>query len=352
MITDRSFSIGRRRIGRGHPTFIIAELSANHHQDVETARAVVRMAAEAGADAVKLQTYTADTMTIDSDKPCFQVGSGTLWAGRGLYELYEEAHTPWEWHDVLAAEADACGVELFSTPFDSTSVEFLESKDAPAYKIASFELVDLPLIRLVAQTGRPMIFSTGMATVAEIDVALHAAYASGAKEVALLRCNSGYPANPAEMDLATIPHMAALWDVPVGLSDHTVGIAATVAAVALGASLIEKHVTLSRANPGPDSAFSLEPEEFRQLVQAVRETEVSVGGVRYGPTVAEQKSLQFRRSIFVVVEVREGELFTDENLRIIRPANGLPPEDLERVLGRRSSEHIAAGTPLTWDLVG
>lgn len=344
--------IGDRDVGPGHPTFVIAELSANHGQDLDRAKEVIRMAAEAGADAVKLQTYTAETMTIDSDLPWFQVGRGTLWEGRRLFELYQEAYTPWDWHPALFDEAARCGLEIFSTPFDPTALAFLEDLDPPAYKVASFELVDVPLIRLIAATGRPMILSTGMATVSEIDLAVATARSAGAKEIVLLRCNSGYPADPSEMDLATIPHMADLWGVPIGLSDHTLGVASSVAAVALGACVIEKHVTLSRDDEGPDSAFSLEPDELRQLVAAVREVEAAVGHVRYGPTETERRSLPFRRSIFVVENIRAGDAFTLDNLRIIRPSDGLPPKDMEHVLGHRCARDVKAGTPLTWDLVG
>lgn len=344
--------IGSREIGVGHPTFVVAELSANHHQDLSRAKELVRAAAGAGADAVKIQTYTADTMTLDSDKPWFRVGEGTVWQGRGLYDLYREAATPWEWHAPLADEAAACGLEFFSTPFDATAVRFLEEAGVPAFKVASFELVDLPLIRLVAGTGRPVLMSTGMATVGEIDDAVTTARAAGAREIGLFRCNSGYPADPAGMDLATIPHMAALWDVPVGLSDHTLGTSAAAVAVALGACMVEKHLTGSRSEPGPDSTFSLEPHEFKAMVDAIREAESVVGGVRYGPTEDERKSLQFRRSVFVVEPVRAGEPFSPFNLRVIRPADGLSPGDLDRVIGRRAATDIEAGTPLSWDLVG
>ena len=347
-----TISIAGRRIGAGEPTYVIAELSANHHHDLGLAKELVHAAAECGADAVKLQTYTADTMTIDADQDWFRVGEGTLWSGRSLHDLYAEACTPWEWHDELAGVADDVGVTLFSTPYDPTSVRFLEEHDVPAYKVASFELVDLPLIRQMAALGKPMIISTGMATVAEIDAAMAAARGAGAEEIALLRCNSAYPADPGEMDLATIPHLADAWGVPVGLSDHTLGSVAAVVAVALGASLLEKHIALSRSRPGPDTAFSLEPDEFKRMVDDVRDAERVVGGVRYGPTPAERPSLAFRRSLYVVEDVDAGQALTAENVRSIRPSGGLHPDLIGEVLGRRATAPIRRGTPLEWGHVG
>lgn len=350
-MSTREVEINGRVVGIGHPTYVIAELSANHGQDLERARELVHVAKDIGADAVKLQTYTADTLTLDSDAAPFRVKEGTLWAGVTLHELYERAFTPWEWQPELKAEANAIGIDLFSTPFDSTAIDFLEALDPPAHKVASFEIVDRALIARVAQTGRPMIMSTGMATLAEIDAAVRVARANGAGGIVLLRCNSGYPASPAEMDLRAIPHMADTWDVPVGLSDHTLGIAASVAAVALGACVLEKHLTLTRSEPGPDNAFSLEPAEFRRLIEAVRETEAALGRVRYGPSPSERPSLAFRRSLFVVEDVRAGEPLTEQNVRSIRPADGLPPSALDEVLGRRAAVDIARGTPLAWSLV-
>jgi pseudaminic acid synthase len=343
--------IGGRPVGVGHPTYVIAEISANHHQRLDRAVELVRLAAAAGADAVKLQTYTPDTLTLDSDREPFVV-EGTVWEGRRLYDLYAEAMTPWDWYGPLAEEATANGMHLFSTPFDRTAIEFLEQFEPPAYKIASFELVDLALIRAAASTGRPLIMSTGMATADEVDEAVAAARDSGAGGIVLLRCNSAYPADPAEMDLRTIPEMRSRWQVPIGLSDHTLSTTAAVAAVALGAAVLEKHVTFSRDEPGPDSSFSLEPQELRELVTVVRETEASLGGVRFGPSPSERRSLAFRRSLFVVTDLRAGDVLTEENVRSIRPGHGLAPKHLPEVLGRAVRRDVEAGTPLAWDLFG
>lgn len=347
----RELTIGRRRIGPGQPAYLIAELSANHGQSFETAVRLVRAAKEAGADAVKLQTYTADTLTLRSDRPEFRVGGGTLWDGRTLHDLYGEAFTPWEWQPKLKALADELRLDLFSTPFDLTAVDFLEGMGVPAYKVASFELVDLPLIERIARTGKPMIVSTGMATLAEISEAVDAARGAGAPGIALLKCTSAYPAPPEEMHLRTIPHLAEAFDAPAGLSDHTLGIAVPVAAVALGACIIEKHFTLSRAEPGPDSAFSLEPHEFQAMAENVRTAEKALGAVRYGPCGKDESSRVFRRSLFVVKDVKAGERLTAENVRSIRPGHGLPPKFLPEVLGRRAAADIARGTPLRWDLL-
>jgi N-acetylneuraminate synthase len=344
------FRIGKRAIGPGQPTYIIAELSANHNQDFGRAVELIRIAKEAGADAVKIQTYTPDTLTIESDAPWFRVQKGTIWEGKTLYGLYKEAYTPWDWQPKLAAEAARAGLDLFSSPFDSTAVDFLEKLGVPAYKIASFELVDLPLIRYVAARGKPVILSTGMANEKEIDEAVQVCRAQGVP-FALLRCNSGYPAPPEEMDLRTIPDMAARWKAPIGLSDHSLGKTAAITAVALGACIVEKHLTMSRHEPGPDSSFSLEPSEFEGMVKAVREAERALGRVRYGPSDHEIPSTAFRRSLFVVRNISAGESFTTENVRSIRPANGMPPKYLEEVLGRKAARDIERGTPLTWDLV-
>jgi N-acetylneuraminate synthase len=340
--------VGDRRIGRGHGVYIVAELSSNHNQSYDQAVVLVRAAKEAGADAVKLQTYTPDTLTIRCDNEHFRIGKGTLWEGQTLYDLYAEAQMPWEWQPRLKQVADDLGLDLFSTPFDATAVDFLEAMGVPAHKVASFEIVDLPLIERIARTGKPMILSTGMAALAEIDEAVQTARAAGAREIALLKCNSAYPSPPEEMNLRTIPHLAQAFDVVVGLSDHTLGIAAAVAAAALGASIIEKHLTLSRATPGPDSAFSIEPHEFRAMVEAVREAEKALGEVRYGVTEREKPSRVFRRSLFVVKDMKAGEVFSDENIRSIRPGNGLPPKFLKEVLGRRASRNLQRGTPLDW----
>ncbi len=342
--------IGRKPIGGGR-TCIIAELSANHNHDIEEGVRLVRAAAGAGADAVKFQTYTPDTLTIDCDAPPFRIGKGTLWEGKTLYRLYGEAYTPWEWHPRLRDEALAAGLEWFSTPFDATAVDFLEGLDAPAYKIASFEIVDLDLVRRVGATGKPVIMSTGMATLEEIDAAVAAARSAGCRDLALLKCTSAYPSPVGEMNLRTIPALIERYRVPVGLSDHTLGMEAPMVAVALGATIIEKHFTLSRAVTGPDSAFSLEPDEFAAMVQAVRLVEESLGSVRFEPTEHERASLAFRRSLFVVRDMRAGEPFTRENVRSIRPGHGLPPRHLPEILGRRANRDIPRGTPLAWDLI-
>jgi N-acetylneuraminate synthase len=347
-----TLTIAGREIGPGRPVWVVAELSANHHQDFTQALALLAAAKEAGADAVKIQTYTADTLTLDSDAPPFRVGAGTLWSGRTLYDLYQEAYTPWDWQPRLAEAARELGLALFSSPFDDSAVDFLEAMGVPAYKIASFELVDLPLVRRVATTGKPVILSTGMASLGEIDAALGAAREAGATELALLKCTSAYPAPPESMNLRTIPHLAAAFGVPVGLSDHTLGIAVPVAAVSLGACIVEKHLTLWRAAGGPDAAFSLEPAEFRAMVDALRVAERALGAVRYDITAEEAAGRQFRRSLFVVQDVAAGEAFTRDNVRSIRPADGLPPRHLDDVLGRAAARDVTRGTPLSWDLVG
>jgi len=346
-----TIEIAGRRIGPGLPAYIIAELSANHGQDFEQAVAIVRAAKEAGADAIKLQTYTPDTITIDSDREYFRIGKGTAWEGRVLHELYGEAFTPWEWQPKLKTVAEELGLACFSTPFDDTAVDFLQAMRVPAFKIASFELVDLPLIRRVAATGQPLIMSTGMATLAEIEEAVQAARDAGARQIALLKCTSGYPAAPEEMNLRTIPHLAAAFGVVAGLSDHTLGSAVPVAAVALGACVIEKHLTLSRAQVGPDSAFSLEPAEFRRMVEDVRTAECALGEVHYGVSAREAASRVFRRSLFIVADVRAGELLTEQNVRSIRPGHGLLPKHLSAVLGRRATRDLSRGTPLNWDMI-
>lgn len=338
-------------IGPGSPVYIIAELSANHHQKFETAVQLVEAARVAGADAVKLQTYTPDTITIRSNRDEFRIAGGTLWDGRTLYELYQEAFTPWDWQPKLKAVANATGLALFSSPFDETAVEFLEQMDIPAYKVASFELVDIPLIRRMAQTGKPLIISTGMATLQEIEEAVNAAKEAGTMQIALLKCNSAYPSPPEEMNLQTIPELARRFQTVVGLSDHTLGIAVPVAAVALGACVIEKHLTLSRSDGGPDAAFSLEPHELKALVEAVRFAERSLGHVQFAPTPQEEASRKFRRSLFVVEDMKRGQVFTSKNLRSIRPADGLHTRYLPKVLGHRAASDIAAGTPLSWRLV-
>lgn len=346
-----SVFINQRPIGNNQPVFIVGEISANHSQRFDHAVEMIHALKEAGVDAVKLQTYTPDTLTIDCDRPEFRIGTGTLWEGTGLYQLYREAYTPWEWQPKLKAEADKLGLILFSTPFDQTAVDFLEDLAVPAYKIASFELVDLPLIRKVARTGKPVIISTGMATLVEIDEAVQAVRAEGNEQVILLKCNSAYPAPLEEMNLRTIPDMIHRYGVPVGLSDHTLGIAAAVAAVALGASVIEKHFTLRRSDGGPDAAFSLEPHEFKAMVQAIRETEKALGTVSYEPTPREHASRAYRRSLFAVQDIEAGQFFTEQNIRSIRPGHGLAPKYYHQILGKRATKRIERGTPLTWDLI-
>ncbi len=348
--TDR-IQIGDVWIGEGFPTFCIAELSANHGGDFERAVKIVKAAKDAGADAVKLQTYTADTITLASDKKCFRIAGGTLWDGRTLHNLYEEAFTPWEWQPKLKQVADDLGMQLFSSAFDDTAVDFLEQMNVPAHKLASFELVDIGLIRKMARTGKPLIMSTGMASEAEVDEAVRAARAAGAIEIALLKCTSAYPAPPEEANLRTIPELARRFDCPAGLSDHTMGIAVPVAAVALGACIVEKHMCLSRADGGPDSAFSLEPQEFKAMVDAVRVAEKALGSVRLAPGAREASGLQFRRSLFVVENVKGGDVFTRLNIRSIRPADGLHPRHLDEVLGQRAVCDIERGTALKWNLV-
>ena len=347
-----TIQISSRDVGRGYPAYIIAEISANHSQHFEQAVKILKVAKESGADAIKLQTYTPDTLTINSDREFFRIGKGTIWEGKNLYQLYQEAYMPWEWQPKLKAIASDMGLDCFSTPYDLTAVDFLEEMDVPVYKIASFEVVDLPLLRRVAETGKPIIMSTGMATLAEIDEALRTIREAGAIELGLLKCTSAYPASPAEMNLRTISHMAEAFDVPIGLSDHTMGIAVSVAAVTLGACIVEKHLTISRANPGPDSAFSMEPHEFKEMVEAVRTAEQAVGSVSYQVTDQEAASRVFRRSLFAVKDVCKEEIFTPENVRAIRPGYGLHTRYLGEVLGRLANQDIKRGTPLSWDLIG
>jgi N-acetylneuraminate synthase len=343
--------INGRKIGPAFPAYVIAEISANHNQRFEHAVELVRAAHACGADAVKLQTYTADTITIDADSEYFRIGGGTPWDNRNLYDLYREAYTPWEWQPQLKAAADDLGIDLFSSPFDDTAVDFLEQMNMPAYKVASFEIVDLPLIRRIAKTGKPVIMSTGMASLAEIEEAVDSARDAGTGQLALLKCTSAYPAPFEEMDLRTIPHLAEAFGVPAGLSDHTLGISVPVAAVALGACIVEKHLTLFRSEGGPDSAFSLEPHEFKTMVETVRATEKALGTVRYGASQHEANSRLLRRSLFVVQDVKAGEVFTLENVRSIRPGYGLHTRYLAEVVGRHASRDIERGTPMRWDLM-
>lgn len=346
-----NIKIGNHTISVGHSVYIVAEVSANHNQDYEQAVRIIQAAKDAGADAVKLQTYTADTITFRSNREEFCIGGGTIWDGRNLHDLYGEAYTPWEWQPKLKKVADGLGLDLFSSPFDVTAVDFLEKMDIPAYKLASFELVDIELIQKMARTRKPLIISTGMATLEEINEALHAARQAGAVQIALLKCTSAYPSAPEEMNLRAIPELARRFEVPVGLSDHTVGIEVPIAAVALGACIIEKHLTLSRAQKGPDSEFSLEPSEFKSMVDAVRVTERSLGTIHFGGSSREAHSRIFRRSLFVVENIQQGETFTEKNVRSIRPAHGLHTRHLPEILGKQAACDIEAGTPLSWDFV-
>lgn len=342
----------QRAIGSNARPYVIAEMSGNHNQSLDRALAIVDAAADAGADAVKLQTYTADTMTIKVDGPDFTVDDPkSLWAGRHLYDLYQEAHTPWDWHGPIFERARARGIHCFSTPFDETAVDFLETLGAPAYKIASFECTDLPLIRKVAATGKPMIISTGMATLAEIDETVRTARAAGCRDLVLLKCTSTYPASPENTHLNTIPVLRQAFGCEVGLSDHTMGCGAAVAAVALGATVLEKHFTLARADGGVDSAFSLEPAELAQLRTETERAWQAMGGVVFGGSAAEQKSLAYRRSLYIAADLKAGDRLTPQNLRAIRPGHGLPPKHLHELLGRCVVSDVARGTPASWALV-
>ena len=339
-------------IGDDRRPFIIAEMSGNHNQSLERALALVDAAAEAGADAIKLQTFTADTMTLDSANPEFTIqNKSSLWQGQSLHKLYQMAHTPWDWHAPIMQRAKAKGLVCFSSPFDATAVDFLETLGVPAYKIASFECIDLPLIRRVAQTGKPMIISTGMASVAEIAQAVDTALAHGCKDLVLLKCTTSYPASPENTHLRTIPHMRDLFHCPVGLSDHTMGIGAAVAATALGAVVIEKHFTLRRADGGVDAAFSLEPEELHSLVIETERAWQAMGQVHYGHTESEAHARTRRRSLYIVADMQKGERLTAANLRAIRPGSGLAPQFLDVVLGMRLAQDAVKGTPLTWALL-
>jgi pseudaminic acid synthase len=348
----KEIRIADRRIGRGHRPFVIAEMSGNHNQSLERAIEIVEAAARSGAHALKLQTYTPDTMTLDIDEGEFHINDeGSLWAGNSLYELYQQAYTPWEWHKPLFDRARELGMLAFSTPFDESAVDFLETLDVPAFKIASFENTDLPLIRRVAATGKPLIISTGMASVAELDEAVRTARAAGCDDLILLKCTSSYPATPEHSNINTIPHMRDLFGCEVGLSDHTMGVGTAVAAVALGATVIEKHFTLRRADGGVDAAFSLEPEELSQLVTETGRAWQALGQTTYGTNEQERKSMVFRRSLYVVKDIAAGEALTQENVRAIRPGLGMAPKHLDTIVGMVVHQSIRRGTPLTWDVL-
>ncbi len=347
------FKLGNLEIGLHHPPFIIAEMSGNHNQSLERALAIVEAAAMSGAHALKLQTYTADTMTLDVRGGEFEIQDpNSLWAGKNLHDLYKQAYTPWEWHKPLFDRAKELGMLAFSSPFDETAVDFLETLHVPAYKIASFENNHIPLIKKVASTGKPIIMSTGMATIAELDEAVTAARQSGCHDLTLLKCTSTYPATPANSNILTIPHMKQLFGCEVGLSDHTMGVGVAVAAVAHGASIIEKHFTLSRAEGGVDSAFSMEHHELKLLVEETRRAWESLGQITYGPTEAEKKSLIFRRSIYVAKDIQAGEILTKDNIKIVRPGLGLPPKYYYEILKIYARNFLKKGTPITWKLIG
>ncbi len=352
MNTRHAFEIAGRPIGQGHSPFVIAEMSGNHNQSLERALEIVEAAAKTGAHALKIQTYTPETMTLDiAEREFFIADKNSLWKGKSLFQLYGEAYTPWEWHKPIFDRARELGIIAFSTPFDDTSVDFLESLDVPCYKIASFENTDIPLIRKVASTGKPMIISTGMASVAEIDETVRAARDAGCKDLVLLKCTSTYPATPTNTNILSIPHMRALFGCEVGLSDHTMGVGVSVASVALGATVVEKHFTLNRADGGVDSSFSMEPAEMSSLVVETERAWQALGSVSYGATAAEEKSKVFRRSLYVAEDMKAGDILTPANLRAIRPGLVLPPKFMEIVMGKAVKVDVKKGTALFWDLL-
>ncbi len=344
----KEFKIGSRFIGQGHPVYIIAEMSANHAGSIERAKEIIRAAKESGADCIKIQTYTPDTITIDCHNEYFQIEEGT-WEGENLYSLYGKAYTPWEWQAELKEEADRVGIDFLSTPFDKTAVDFLEEIGLEFYKIASFELVDIPLISYVASKGKPVIMSTGMATMEEIEEAVEAVKAAGGEELVVMKCSSAYPAVPEDMHLRTINDLQEKLNLPIGLSDHSMGSMSAATAVALGACVIEKHFCLGREIENPDSSFSMNPEEFAQMVREVRNVEAALGKPTYGVCKQEETNLAFRRSLFVVKDIAAGEVFTEENVRSIRPANGLKPIFMQDILGLKAGKDLTFGTPLTFD---
>jgi pseudaminic acid synthase len=347
----KSIRIENRMLGDDSPVFIVAEISANHLQDYSLAKKTIDAARKAGVDAVKLQTYTPDTITIDSEEDYFQIKQGTVWDGTTLYKLYEKAYTPWEWQPKLKEYAESLGLICFSSPFDKTAVDFLEEMNVPAYKVASFEITDIPLIEYIASKKKPVIISTGIATIQDIQEAINACKRVGNEEIILLKCTSAYPSPLSDVNLRVMADISTKFDVLVGLSDHTLGISVPIAAVALGACLIEKHLIIDRSLGGPDATFSLEPDEFKEMIERIREVEESLGEVDYSLTEKMKKSRELARSLFVIQNIRKGEKFTTENVRSIRPGYGLPPKDIDSVLGKRASVDIKRGTPLDWDLI-
>ena len=348
---NREIKIGNHIISENAPCFIVAEMSANHNMDYDRAVAIIRAAKEAGADAVKIQTYTADTITLNCDDDCFQITQGTLWDGTTLHKLYESAYTPWEWQGKLQDVALEMGLEFFSSPFDGSSVDFLEELDVPAYKVASFEITDIPLIRKIAKLGKPMILATGVARLSDIDLAVRTCREAGNENVILLKCTSAYPTPYEDVNLRTIPSMGDTFDCLTGLSDHTMGSAVAGAAVALGARMVEKHLTLSRADGGADSAFSMEPAEFKEMVDHIRKIEAALGRITYDLTPAQEREREHSRSLFVARDMKAGEVFTPENLRSVRPANGLHTMYYEEILGKKITRDARLGTPMSWETV-
>ncbi len=346
-----TFKIGNREIGGDNPVFIIAELSANHNQDFEIAVKTIKAAKKAGADAIKLQTYTADTITIDSDKEYFKIKQGTVWDGETFYNLYKKAYTPWEWQPKLKKIAEDEGLICFSSPFDKTAVDFLEEMKVPAYKVASFEITDISLIKYMASKGKPMIISTGIAILSDIEMAIEACKSVGNNEIAILKCTSSYPAPLEDINLKTIPNIKETFEVEVGLSDHTLGASVPIGAVSLGAKIIEKHIILDKKIGGPDAGFSLDPKEFEEMVKSVREIEKALGKVDYTLSENRQKSREFARSLFVVEDIKKGEIFTEKNIRSIRPGYGLAPIELYKIIGKKARKNIEKGTPTSWDLI-
>lgn len=348
---NKTFIIGKRKIGEGQPSFIVAEMSGNHNQDIHRAYEIIDAAAEAGVDAIKLQTYTPDTITIKSDKEWFRIAKNKKWGGQTLYDLYQSAYTPWDWQPKLKKYAEKKGLILFSTPFDSSAVDFLEKMKVQLYKIASFELVDIPLLRRIAHTNKPVIISRGLANIAEIKLALKTLKKNGSPIVVLLHCISSYPADLMQMNVATVSDINKRFKVLSGLSDHSLGIIASVSAITLGACVIEKHFTLSRNNDGPDASFSLEPKEMKQLVTTIRQIETAIGKVSYNVDKKEAENIKYRRSLFVVTDIKIGEKFTENNIRSIRPGNGLAPMYWDKVIGKIARKDIERGTPLSWNLI-